>query len=84
MRLAVASEVLRVLKRMGFGSAHHGYARDARPVNGLMPVVADVNRLRVTGSPQVPAGGRQPKQDKTLADGAGAPLAPVADLPAGR
>lgn len=84
MRLAVASEVLRVLKRMGFGSAHHGYARDARPVNGLMPVVADVNRLRVTGSLHVPAGDRQPEQDKTFGDGAGAAFAPVADLPAGR
>lgn len=52
MKISVASELMRVLKLMGFGSPQYAHARDALPVNGVMPIVADVNKLRLDGSLQ--------------------------------
>ena len=50
------SELKQVLKWFGIGSAP--VARGALPVNGLTPIVADVNRLRldspVQSDPQPP------------------------------
>ena len=77
---SVAAELMGVLKRIGFGSAQYTYAREALPVNGRMPVVADVSKLRLD-SPQVRAEEPQLMQDAIPDDSEGARLDPAVGTP---